>query len=503
MNAKQLRDSILQYAMQGKLTQQNLDDLSAFELLDQVEKERENALKNKLLRKETIKPITNTPEELPKNWACVRLPHLCMNENGSIRRGPFGSAITKSMFVSPDETTYKVYEQGNAIQKTCEYGSYNITAEDFKKLKNFEVFPGDIIVSCAGTIGEVYVIPNGAPKGIINQALMKLSINENIVDLNFFLLAFESIVSNLKKNAKGSAIKNLASLKFLKNEVIFPLPPFEEQQRIVKVVHSLYKKVDSYGILAEQLNVLKSNISNRLDKSILQYAMQGKLVEQDLNDEPASQLIERINEEKVKLIEQKVIKTEKPLPPITEDEIPFEIPPTWEWMRLNDISIYIQRGKSPKYSLIEHTPVISQKCVQWSGFTFEPAKFIDPDTLEKYDDIRFLKSGDILWNSTGLGTIGRVGLYDESFNPYEQAVVDSHVTIVRTSKLVDSQYIYYYLASPEVQNSIEDIASGSTKQKELNTSTIKSILIPIPPLNEQKRIVNKIDELLSLTNFLK
>jgi type I restriction enzyme, S subunit len=242
--------------------------------------------------------------------------------------------------------------------------------------------------------------------------------------------------------------------------------------------------------------------AKQLKDSILHYAMQGKLVEQDSYDEPVMNIIQHIKEEKKHLIEKKIIKKEKALPDITEEEIPFEIPDTWKWVRLNDVAIYIQRGKSPKYSLIENTPVISQKCVQWSGFTIEPAKFIEPDTLEKYDKIRFLQPGDLLWNSTGLGTIGRVALYDDSFNPYEQAVADSHVTVVRTSKLIDSQYIYYYLVSPTIQNSIEDIASGSTKQKELNTSTIKSILVPIPPLNEQKRIVDKVKELLSIANRL-
>lgn len=242
--------------------------------------------------------------------------------------------------------------------------------------------------------------------------------------------------------------------------------------------------------------------AKQLQDSILQYAMQGKLLPQDPNDEPTIELLKRIKEKKEKLIAQKIIKKEKAFPDISEEEIPFDIPDTWEWVRLGDIAVYIQRGKSPKYSDIEKVPVISQKCIQWKGFNLAAARFVDPDTMDKYDSVRFVRDGDLLWNSTGLGTVGRINRYSSDGIDYEAVVVDSHVTIVRLMDSIDSEFILRYLASPIIQHSIEDICSGSTKQKELNTGTIKNIVVPVPPINEQKAIVAEISKLLSIKDSL-
>ena len=179
------------------------------------------------------------------------------------------------------------------------------------------------------------------------------------------------------------------------------------------------------------------------------------------------------------------------------DEVPFDIPDSWEWVRLIDVCEYIQRGKSPKYSPIKKYPVIAQKCNQWSGFSIEKAQFIEPDSLSSYGPERLLQDNDLMWNSTGLGTLGRMAIYKTVANPYELAVADSHVTIIRPLKqFVLPEYLYYYFANPTVQSVIEDQADGTTKQKELATATIKAYLTPIPPLDEQRRILTKLSEVL-------
>ena len=178
-------------------------------------------------------------------------------------------------------------------------------------------------------------------------------------------------------------------------------------------------------------------------------------------------------------------------------EIPFQIPSNWKWVRFEDTTTYIQRGKSPKYTDIKEIPVISQKCVTKDGFNISPAKFINPQSLNTYSNERFLKNGDLLWNSTGTGTVGRVAIYNKDNNPYNIAVADSHVTVVRTL-LISNQYVYYYLISPLVQEGIEDICDGSTNQKELSLTTVKRYLIPLPPIQEQNRIVKKIANLLGI-----
>lgn len=229
-----------------------------------------------------------------------------------------------------------------------------------------------------------------------------------------------------------------------------------------------------------------------LKNSILQLAIQGRLVAQDANDEPAEILYAKIKAEKQKLIKEGKIKKDKPLPPITDDEIPFKIPPSWKWVRLGDVAFYIQRGKSPSYADSGECLVVSQKCVQWEGFDISKAKYVTEcfaNTLEKF---RFIQKGDLLWNSTGVGTVGRICLIPEDIN--HKCVVDSHVTLIRVIECLP-EYIYCFIKSPQVQNSLDDITTGTTKQKELNLSVVVNQLVPLPPLAEQKRIVAKIEEL--------
>ena len=237
-----------------------------------------------------------------------------------------------------------------------------------------------------------------------------------------------------------------------------------------------------------------------LKNSILQMAVEGKLVPQDPSDEPASALLERIREEKHRLIAEGKAKFPKGGESIIyigsdgspyekridakgrvlsdeciADQVPFEkLPEGWAWARLENVTTYIQRGKSPKYSDIERYPVVAQKCNQWSGFSLEKAKFIDPDTAAKYSKERILRDGDLLWNSTGLGTLGRMAIYDTSKNDYGWAVADSHVTVIRTREdWLEHRFAFAYFASPSVQTVIEEKASGSTKQKELAQETVR------------------------------
>ena len=243
----------------------------------------------------------------------------------------------------------------------------------------------------------------------------------------------------------------------------------------------------------------------KLRELILELAVRGKLVPQDPEDEPASILLEEIAREKARLVKEGKIKKQKKLPEISEDEKPFELPEGWEWARLQDVSIYIQRGKGPKYSNHGKVQVISQKCIQWSGFDLSKARYVDDDSLKSYQPERFLEDNDLLWNSTGTGTVGRINVIKKVNS--NSLVADSHVTVIRPLK-VSSDFLWCYIAAPGIQLRIEpehekSLVSGTTKQVELNTRTVQPLLVPIPPLLEQHRIVAKVDELMDLCDTLK
>ena len=238
----------------------------------------------------------------------------------------------------------------------------------------------------------------------------------------------------------------------------------------------------------------------KLRELILTLAVQGKLVPQDPADEPASVLLQKIRAEKDRLIAEGKIKRDKPLAEIAEEEKPFELPQGWEWVRLGDICAYIQRGKGPVYAESSEHRVVSQKCVRWYGLDLAPARFVTPESLSKYEPIRFLQAGDLLWNSTGTGTIGRACLV-----PVEHdnagLVADSHVTVVRPVQ-ISSWFLWRWIQSPYVQSEIEGSASGTTNQIELNTSTVVNHLVPLPPLAEQSRIVTRVEALMRLCDAL-
>ena len=192
MTPQELKSSILQLAVQGKLVEQRPEEGTAEELYQQIQEEKQRLIKEGKLKKEKPLPkITEDemPFDIPESWKWVKFGEL-----GSYKKGPFGSSLTKSMFVPKGTNTVKVYEQKNAIQKDASLGTYYITREYFEtKMKGFEFFSGDIIVSCAGTIGETYVMPDNIEQGIINQALMRMNIFEPMF-IPYFLVYFDFVL---------------------------------------------------------------------------------------------------------------------------------------------------------------------------------------------------------------------------------------------------------------------------------------------------------------------
>ena len=528
MNGKQLKNSILQWAIQGKLVPQDPNDEPASVLLDKIRQEKERLIKEKKIKRDKNASIIycgednsyyekilatgevkcideEVPFEIPQGWEWTRIGNIFNHASGKQQSSSNKGAGTPQKFI----TTSNLY-----------WGYFVL---DNVKVMNFT---DEEIKTCSATKGDLLVCEGGAGYGrsaIWNEDY-DICLQNHVHRLrpcvsglceyvyHFMYLLKES--NNLA--SVGTAMPGLSANRL--KGLLLPFPPLSEQRRIVTKLAELLSQIDKYSKVQNQLDELNITIKESLKKSILQEAIQGKLVPHLTEDGTAQDLLEQIKTEKQKLVKEGKLKKSALATSVIfrgddnkyweksedgavciDEEIPFEIPSNWAWVRLDDICSFIHRGKSPKYSSIKKYPVVAQKCNQWAGFSIEKAKFIEPQSITSYNDEYFLQDRDLMWNSTGLGTLGRMAIYYTTLNPYELAVADSHVTVIRPYKThIVSEYLYYYFASNTVQSVIEDKSDGSTKQKELATKTVKAYLVPIPPFAEQQRIVQKIKSVTSI-----
>ena len=445
--------------------------------------------------------IKEFKHNIPKGWAIVYLPDICALEDGSIKRGPFGSSITKSMFVPKGEHTYKVYEQGNAIRKTIDYGDYWLKESDYIRLKNFSIKAGDILISCAGTIGEIFQIPSNYYNGVINQALLKLALNSDIIDSQYFKWMFTSLINTLREHSIGSAIKNLASIKFLKYEVPMLLPPLAEQQRIVEAIESALEKVDEYAESYNRLEQLDKEFPDKLKKSILQYAMQGKLVEQDPNDEPVEVLLEKIRAEKQKLFEEgKIKKKDLEISIVSQGDdnsyygnkdetisYPiYEIPEAWRYIKFASL-VNFRIGKTPPRSEATfwgtEIPWVSISDMPISGYVTNTRESISKLAL-KSKKIDISPKGTLLMSFKL--SIGKVAILDIPAT-HNEAIISIFPYANKENIIRD--YLMIFLPLISTLGDSKDAIKGKT----LNSTSISELLIPISNHEEMKRIISKVD----------
>ena len=458
----------------------------------------------KLLATGEVKCIDEEiPFEVPKGWEWTRMGNI----------GDWGAGATPSKsnpdYYGGNVLWLRTGELNNSVVYDTEI---KVTEKALKECSLRLNQIGDVMIAMYGaTIGKVAIV---GKELTTNQACCACT-PYGIYNYFLFYFLMESQTDFVKKG-EGGAQPNISREKLVSH--LMPVPPIQEQYRIVEKIETLLPLIDKYNDAQIQQDKLNSEIEDRLRKSILQEAIQGKLVPQITEEGSAEELLAQIKTEKLKLVKEGKLKKSALASSVifrgddnkywekTEDdavcideEIPFEIPSNWAWVRLDDICSFIHRGKSPKYSPIKKYPVVAQKCNQWVGFSIEKAKFIEPQSITSYNSEYFLQDRDLMWNSTGLGTLGRMAIYYTLLNPYELAVADSHVTVIRPYKTyIVSEYLYYYFASNTVQSVIEDKSDGSTKQKELATKTVKSYLVPLPPFAEQLRIVQKIESVTSI-----
>ena len=522
MNGKQLKNSILQWAIQGKLVPQDPNDEPASVLLEKIRAEKARLVKEGKIKKEKKESIIyrgednsyyekfadgkvvcideEIPYKLPFGWTWCRL-----NELGIYRKGPFGSSLTKSMFVPKSKHSIKVYEQKNAIQKDYRLGEYYISKDKFSEMQSFVTHPSDIIVSCAGTIGETYFLPQDAPIGIINQALMRVRLyNLDIVDYWQLFFAYILLIEKDMKGA-GSAIKNIPSFEYLKG-ILVPLPPLQEQKRIIEKYNEVAKFICYYTQQKEKLDLLNDNLYSNIQKSILQEAIKGKLVPQDPNDEPTSVLLQHIKEEKQRLVKEGRLKKKDIVDSIIykgddnkyyeqignkitciEEEIPFKIPKEWCWVRLSDIVLI-----NPKNHVPDNTMA-----------AFIPMERIDPTFLSSYSYVE-RKWGEIKQGFTHFSD-GDVAFakITPCFQNRKSMILNNlpngigagttELKVLRPYRnTLSVEYLLFFLESPYFVE--EAIFKGTANQQRIMSSYMESKLFPLPPLEEQKRISKKIRE---------
>ncbi|MCZ2709456.1 restriction endonuclease subunit S [Bacteroides fragilis] len=472
MNTKKLRQKILDLAIHGKLVPQDPNDEPASVLLERIKAEKERLIQEgKIKRSKKSKVSSDTPHyeqvpfEVPGSWVWCTLGDLAF-----YKKGPFGSSLTKAMFVPKSNDTYKVYEQKNAIQKDNTLGSYFITKEKYDSLIGFAIQPYDIIVSCAGTIGETYVLPQNSQEGIINQALMLIRLYSREIE-QFYLLYFDFILKEeAYKESKGTAIKNIPPFDVLKGFHI-PLPPISEQQRILKEIEHWFSLID---IIERGKDDLQTTIKQAKSK-ILDLAIHGKLVPQDPNDEPASELLKRIN----------------PKAEVTCDNgHSGKLPQGWCNCKISDVSISLlgktlDRGKNTG-NLKKYLCAVN---VKWGTFELSTVKEmpIEATELERYS----VKFGDLMVCEGG--DVGRAAIWTYNSKMYYQNALHR----IRFKENISAHYFLYSLMYLKLIGVIDDVCKGVTI-KHLTQNAMNTLKFNLPPIAEQQRIVQKIEELFSI-----
>lgn len=470
MNAQDLKNSILQLAIQGKLVEQREEEGTAKELIKQIEAEKKHLIKEGKIKKQKELPeikVDEIPFDIPGSWEWQRLSDVCLLTDG---------VKVKNVSLPYLEARYL---RGKIDPKIKKSGKF--------------INRGEYVILVDGeNSGEVFITEE---EGIIGSTFKVLSINSAMHD-KYILNLLRFYQRLFRERKRGAAIPHLDKTLF--KTLVIGVPPLEEQKRIVAKIEELLPYLDKYDVAYSEVEELNKKFPEDMQKSILQYAIQGKLVEQREEDGKAEDLYKQIQEEKKKLIKEGKIRNTKALPEITEDEIPFDIPENWKWVRLGELCEKIGSGSTPTggKSVYKESGIkfLRSQNIYNDGLRIEGVAFISEEQNKQGS---IVKPRDILLNITG-GSIGRCALVPDDF---DIANINQHVMIIRNIAIGSRFFLHNILISPYVQSMIMSVQVGVSREG-LSAEKLKNFLIPLPPLAEQKRIVEKIEELLPYTKQL-
>ncbi len=487
MTAEQLRNSILQEAISGRLVPQDPNDEPASVLLARIREEKARLVKEgKLKKKDLVEtPIAEDeiPFDIPSSWVWGRLKFFCSR----FSTGPFGTMVHKEDYV--ENNGHNLINPTNIKQrKIIADGIKQVSEAKYKELNSYVLAFNDLVLARRGDLSKIAIVSKKEEGWLAGTGAFFMHFYEGIYLPYFIYLYTSPFCQNyLLQQSVGGTMDNL-NQKLLA-DFIFPLPPLAEQQRIVAKLEELLPIVEQYGKAQTELDELNAALPARLRQSILQQAISGRLVPQDPNDEPASVLLQRIREEKARLVKEgKLKKKDLVETPITEEEMPFEIPASWEWVRYQDIAdCALGKTKNPNQVEGELCQYLCSINVYWDSVRLNVLKemlFSDTDK-QKYS----VEKGDMLICEGG--EAGRSAIYEGDISPiYYQNALHR----VRFYGGICTRFFLYQMELYKKTGLLTDHIKGETIQHFVSTKLL-NLPIPLPPLAEQKRIVAKIEEL--------
>ena len=500
MTPQELKNSILQLAIQGKLVEQRPEEGTAEELFARIQEEKQRLIAEKKIKKEKPLPeITEEekPFEIPESWMWCRLDDIVIK---TIKRGksPTYAAKSGTLVFAQKCNTKAGYIDLSLAQYLDETKLDKYPKEEF-------MVNNDIVLNSTGngTLGRVGIYhdsdnPNGYP--VVPDSHVTIIRANSLISVNFLFYSLKYYQPSMEKLGSGSTNQTELSAGVVK-ALLFPLPPLAEQKRIVAKIEELLPYIDRYEQAWSKLEQFNSRFPEDMKKSLLQYAIQGKLVEQRPEEGTAEELFAQIQEEKQRLIAEKKIKKGKPLPEITEEEKPFEIPKSWKWVRFSEVMNAMSTG--PFGSMLHKSDYVSQGIPLVNPANIVNGKIIPSEKMMvSADTAKQLESYTLY---TGMivigrrGEMGRCAVVSENENGW---ICGTGSFFLTPSSLLFVNYIQILFTTHYVKTYLGGESVGTTMSN-LNHKILSKMPVPLPPLSEQKRIVEKLEQLLPLCERLK
>lgn len=489
MTPQELKNSILQLAIQGKLVEQRPEEGTASTLKKELlQKKAELLASSKILKKSKTKPFWDIDDlfDIPASWEWVQLADVSIIQEGAgIRKWQYRDTGTQILCVT------NILEGSIDLEKKQLFIS---TEEYQEKYTHLTLNKGDIVTSCSGGSWGKIAFFNCDETMMLNTSTLRMRFFGDLADNNYLYYVCKSSFFKRQLELQLSGMQpNFGYAHY--SRIMLPLPPLAEQKRIVAKIEELLPYIDRYEKAWNRLEDLNKRFPVDMQKSILQMAIKGKLVEQRPEEGTAEELYKQIQAEKKELIKAGKIKKDKPLPEITEDEIPFDIPESWKWVRITEI-IDVRDGThdTPKYVTIG-VPLVTSKNLIDGNINFETAKLISAEDAQTINMRSAVDDGDILFAM--IGTIGNPVLVKKD---REFCIKNMALFKAIGQNLLHMEYFLLYLQNE--QYVMKKKASGGV-QSFVSLRFLRNYLLPLPPLAEQKRIVAKLEEILPLCDKLK